>query len=236
MRLIALDTSTAVASVAVLDGDHLTAREGVAGGPGSTDLLGLIEATLATAGLALAAVDGFAVGAGPGSFTGLRIAMATAKGLAFATGKPLHAVSSLAALALDAAPLAGPGALVVPLLDARRDEVYAGFYRLAAAGVVAVADERVIAPADLAAVIATVRGDAPAVALAGDGVPLVSGLGLGDALITARATPSAASVARLAAAGLGVDGMRSGPSYLRKAEVEIRFPDGNPGTRVEPKG
>ena len=75
-------------------------------------------------------LDAVAIGAGPGSFTGLRIGMATAKGIAFAAECPLWAVSSLAALAHAAG--RDPDAIVVAVLDARRGEVYAGAYRATA--------------------------------------------------------------------------------------------------------
>src|SRR5687767_10492794 len=100
MAIVALETSTFTASIALLDGDRLVVRERGPEGVHSRDLLALIDEVLAEAGRPLATIDAIAVGAGPGSFTGLRIAMATAKGIAFATGKPLWSVSSLAALAL----------------------------------------------------------------------------------------------------------------------------------------
>src|SRR5512145_407600 len=87
---------------------------------------------LAANGRALADVEGWAAGIGPGSFTGLRIGLATLKGLAYAQRRPLAGASSLAAMALEAAPSAPTGALLVPLLDAKKGEVYAGFYRAVA--------------------------------------------------------------------------------------------------------
>ncbi|HTM22901.1 MAG TPA: tRNA (adenosine(37)-N6)-threonylcarbamoyltransferase complex dimerization subunit type 1 TsaB, partial [Kofleriaceae bacterium] len=136
MIVLAVDTSTMTTSVAVLDGPHPAAHAAdvhvrAAGRsvarPASDNLLPLIERALADAGLAAAAVDAYAVGAGPGSFTGLRIGMATIKGLAFAAGKPVWAVSSLEALALDAG--AADGTLVAAVVDARRGEVFAGWFR-----------------------------------------------------------------------------------------------------------
>jgi tRNA threonylcarbamoyladenosine biosynthesis protein TsaB len=228
MKLLALETSTLVASVALIDGDRAAVRErGAAEGTHSSDLLALLDAVMAEAGVVLDAVDAVAVGAGPGSFTGLRIGMATAKGLAFAARKPLLAASSLAALALDAAPLAPPGALIVPLIDARRGELFAGFYRADDVAVTAVGDDRVVAPADLAAAIAAVGPGVSPVALCGDGASLVADLGVGQPL-AARLTPSARSIAALAAAGRASDGLHAGPTYLRPAEAELKFPPGAP--------
>jgi len=84
----------------------------------------MIDQALALAGCELAAIEGIMVSAGPGSFTGLRIGLATAKGLAHAQPRRLFAVSTLEALAWQQ-----PEGIVVPLLDARRAQVYAAIYR-----------------------------------------------------------------------------------------------------------
>ena len=205
--LLAIETSSMVASVVV--GDVVVERP--LGGH-HDDVVALIDQALAQAGVALADLEAIAVGAGPGSFTGLRIGMATAKGIAFAAGKPLWTASSLAALALDAAPGAPAGALLVPVVDARRGEVFAGFYRASGDLVVAVAEERVVPRAEIARVAAEIAGGAPV--LLGDGA----------------ATPSARSVARLALAGDRTDELRAGtPVYMRGAAAEVAFPAGNPG-------
>ena len=235
-RLLALETSTMTASLAVQGGARAVAFDHAVGSH-SDDLLALIDRALGEAGLALADLDAVAVGAGPGSFTGLRIGMATAKGLCFAAGRPLWAVSSLAALALDAAHAAGAaagGALLVPVLDARRGEVFAGFFRAEGDRVIALAEEQVVPAAALAARVAEVRGAASlgATLLAGDALA-VHGDALaaaGAPLAGARATPSASSVAHLAIAGERVDALRAGtPVYIRPSEAEVKFPDGNPG-------
>ena len=95
-------------------------------------------------------ISAVAIGAGPGSFTGLRIGMATAKGIAFAAACPLWAVSSLAALAHELLE-AEPQATVLAVLDARKGEAYAGAYRRDADRIVAVGVERVLPPDQLAA-------------------------------------------------------------------------------------
>jgi tRNA threonylcarbamoyladenosine biosynthesis protein TsaB len=243
MIVLAIDTSTLTASCAVVrapDGDAGVTVLAAEDGPTSTHserILPLVARVAAAAGIAPSAFDAFAVGAGPGSFTGLRIGMATAKGLAFASGRPLWVVSSLAALALDLAdaPGSGDAALYVPVLDARRGEIYAGFYRRGGNVVTAVAPERVIPPAELAALIAAtgmadvvIGGDALAVypdALAG----LPSSV---RRVPDGREIPSAVSVARLALAGDRVDGLAHGaPAYIRPSEAEVKYPDGVPGAR-----
>lgn len=123
MISLALDTATLTGSVAVLRDDlalaELSARVRATH---SEQLLVLVEEALARAGVSLDEVERLAVGVGPGSFTGVRIGLATAKGLALSTGAPLVGVSSLAALAASLALHGGP---VLACLDARRDEVYA---------------------------------------------------------------------------------------------------------------
>lgn len=234
MRVLALETATFTASVALVDGATgatLAARELYTASL-SAALLPLAQACLDEAGVRAAQLDAIAVGSGPGSFTGLRIGLATAKGLAFALDRPLWLASSLHALAADA-PGGAPDEVLVAALDARRGELYAGaFVRDAGGALVACGDERVLAPGGVAAWLAQVAPGRPVrivgdalvehgAALAGPGVTLDGG---------ARATPSAASVARLAAAGdrrSHVDG--GAPAYVRRPEVELMYPDGVPG-------
>jgi tRNA threonylcarbamoyladenosine biosynthesis protein TsaB len=234
--VLALDTSTHVASVAVLGPDGAAQVEGRAESR-SDDLVALIDRALAQAGVALADLGAIAVGAGPGSFTGLRIGMATAKGLCLAAGLPLWSASSLAALALDAGevdPLSG--ALVVPVFDARRGEVCAGFFRVAGDRAEPLADERIVEPTLLAGATAEVQAEhgLDRVLLVGDALA-AHGAALaaaGQPLATARVTPSARSVARLALAGPRTDVLRTGtPVYIRPSAAEVAFPNGNPGSR-----
>jgi tRNA threonylcarbamoyladenosine biosynthesis protein TsaB len=247
MIVLAIDTSTLTASCAVVrqDGDVITvlAAEDAATAAHSERILPLVARVAAAAGVAPSGFDAFAVGAGPGSFTGLRIGMATAKGLAFAAGRPLWVVSSLAALALDLAddtePGPGDGALYVPVLDARRGEIYAGFYRRAGSVVTAVAAERVIPPAELLALIAAAGGQANDARIGGDALSIytdeLAALPPSVRPATARAIPSAVSVARLALAGDRSDALAHGaPAYIRPSEAEVKYPDGVPGARRRP--
>ena len=127
-RLLCLDTSTPAARVAVVDGAGVAiARAEATAERHSAHVLKLVDEVLRAVGLRPADLDAIACGAGPGSFTGLRVGLAVAKGLALATGKPLLLVSSLAALATDLAraPAAAGAAFVVPCIDAGKGEVYA---------------------------------------------------------------------------------------------------------------
>ncbi|MFI5306734.1 MAG: tRNA (adenosine(37)-N6)-threonylcarbamoyltransferase complex dimerization subunit type 1 TsaB [Polyangiales bacterium] len=127
MRILAFDTSTAITAVAVIDGDRVLAEDDSAASERHGELLlPRITAVLASAGLALGQLDLVAVGIGPGSFTGLRIGIATAKGLGLATGVRLCGVCSLQALARGAGEHAG---LVLAAADAGKGEVYAAAYR-----------------------------------------------------------------------------------------------------------
>lgn len=143
MRLVALDTATPATTVAVADAARVhEARHDPTPGerPGhATRLLGLLEGAMEAAGVAWGEVERLAVGVGPGSFTGLRIGIATARGLAQSRDLPLAGVSTLEALALGAgerggvAPGAGEGRGAVPpavlaVLDARRGEAFAAAF------------------------------------------------------------------------------------------------------------
>lgn len=129
MNLLALDTSTDYCSAALLAGDTEQVRDCLAGQRQSELLLPMVRELLTQAGMTLNALDGIAFGAGPGSFTGLRIACGAAQGLAFGAGLPVVAISSLLAMA------EGSGAdRVIAALDARMGEIYHAAYQKTAAG------------------------------------------------------------------------------------------------------
>jgi len=151
--LLCLDTATATARIAIVDGAGVAlARAEATAERHSGHVLALCDEALRAAGLAPADLGGLACGAGPGSFTGLRVGLAVVKGLALATGKPLLLVSSLRALALDLARAAAPRAsdlargaaprapgawTAVPCIDAGKGEVYALACAVDASGAVA---------------------------------------------------------------------------------------------------
>lgn len=132
MLILALDTTTRSGSAALVRGDRLLEqREGNPSEPHARRLPGTLIELVEHHGFALTDIDLFAVAAGPGSFTGLRIGIATMQGLAFGTSRPLVGVSALEALACAAAPSRGDGAHTLGVwMDAQRDEVFSAAYRV----------------------------------------------------------------------------------------------------------
>lgn len=130
MKILALDTSTSYAAVAVTVGETIAAESiFLADRCLSARLVPEIERLLSIAGLEIADIDIFAAATGPGSFTGVRAGVATAQGLALATGKPCAGFSALAAIAMN---FSHASHLVCSMLDARKSEVYAGLYNCSA--------------------------------------------------------------------------------------------------------
>lgn len=128
MKILGIDSSSLVASVAVVTDRVVTAEFTVNfKKTHSQTLLPMLDQMLELLGLDLKEIDAIAAAAGPGSFTGLRIGAATAKGLGLALGKPLVEVPTLEALACN---LWGCAGLVCPVMDARRNQVYTGIYRV----------------------------------------------------------------------------------------------------------
>ncbi len=142
--LLGIDTSTATLAVGLSAGRHLVAQVAVA--HGRTHATAIIEAigqVLELGQVQPAALDALVVGRGPGSFTGLRIGLATAKAMALALSRPVVAVSSLACLAW---PAAVEGLEVWALVDARRNQVYGCRYRRSGDGIEPLCQEQVLYP------------------------------------------------------------------------------------------
>lgn len=231
--LLAIETATAAAGVAVLRGDAvLAARRLPEGRQVSETLLPALLAALEDAGVALAALDGFAVSIGPGSFTGLRVGVSTAKGLAFGSAQRIVPVPTLAALALSADAGDAP---VAALLDARRGEVYAAIHEGAPTEPPRFGP-CVAAPASLANRLAEIAGTRICVAI-GDGVATAAEAlraRIGERVLLRPVAPDAAAVGRLGqrlwAATGGLSPEHLVPLYVRRAEAEVR----RTGERFEP--
>jgi tRNA threonylcarbamoyladenosine biosynthesis protein TsaB len=221
-RVLALDTSTLTAGVAASDGEKVLAEGRRRVTTHSEALLALIDEVMTSAGLTARDLDGIVCGAGPGSFTGLRIGMATAKGLCWALGKPLVLVSSLQALAARAP----EGSRVCAVIDAYKCEVYAGRFLIEGGVPRPISDEMAIAPAELAKLLAP---DAP-LTLVGDGAlryreQLIVGT---VTLLDEDGSPRPSDLARLGhlrlAAGEAADLAAAAPRYIRPSEAELNRP------------
>ena len=205
-----------------------------------------LEAVCAQSGKRLDEVSAMAVGTGPGSFTGLRIGIAAAKGLCYARRWPLAGASSLHALALAAAPHARAGQLIISTAEARRGELYAASWRSTSEH-----QYNDVITVHAVAAEAVYRAEAFAALLRGlEEVPLVVGPGAAacaDQLsaagvdLTALAppdaprTPSAAAIARLCAPALrgasfdAVALFALAPNYFKPSEAEIALSEGRVG-------
>lgn len=132
MRLLALDTATEACTVALLTEHGLISKSVEIGRGHAQEILGMVDRILAEGGATLASLSGIVAGIGPGSFTGVRVSVAVAQGLAFGAGLPVIPIGSLEALAIEAI---GRGAeRVLACLDARMGEVYWGCFAAEATG------------------------------------------------------------------------------------------------------
>lgn len=167
MRILALDSSGLVASVAVVEDGTLLAEYTVNyKKTHSQTLLPMLDTIAGMIELDLQSIDAIAVASGPGSFTGLRIGSATAKGLGLALDKPLIAVPTVDALAFN---LYNTDKLICPIMDARRNQVYTGVYRFENQTLQAVKEQTAI---DIEEIITYLNGMKQEVIFLGDGVPV----------------------------------------------------------------
>jgi len=234
MHILGIETATASQSVALLDDQQVLAEAAWSGaGSRGGKLLPMIDSVLRKAGVAPSAIEAIAVSVGPGSFTGVRVGLATAKGMILGTQALLIGVSTLEALA------AGYGlqtAIVCALLDAGRGEVYAGLYQYTGTELRQLCPEAVLSPEAIALqALALMDGE---IHLIGDGVARyrerLEVAFQGRARVTdegCKAVPMAALVARLAFGQLPKAGGTSRdrevvPVYLRRAEAETNWEKG----------
>jgi tRNA threonylcarbamoyladenosine biosynthesis protein TsaB len=216
-NLLALDTSTENCSAALLLGDRLLVRSEWAPRRHAERILPMIESLLDEAGITRRALDAVAVGRGPGAFTGVRLAISVAQGIALALDLPVLPVSSLAALAQEAP--AEEQESILAVIDARMGEIYAGAFRRDTHGWVEPIDSEWVGPAH--------RLVLPE---AGSWLVVGSGWATYPEALTARLPapprfadghrfPQAGAVARLAApmfaAGRGLAPEHALPVYLR---------------------
>jgi tRNA threonylcarbamoyladenosine biosynthesis protein TsaB len=222
MKLLTIDTSTTACSVALTRDGALVSEYLVCQGKTlSSRLIDAVDLLLREAGLTPIELDGFGVALGPGSFTGLRVGIATVKGLALATGKPVAGFSSLAMLAMNLPWATYP---VCPMYDARKKEVYAGLYECRDA-------PRPLSPDCVLPPEAFLDRITGPVIFVGEGAVRYRDViinRLGDRALLAPATadfPRASAGAVLAAAAFGRGDTVSPelllPVYIRPSEAEI---------------
>jgi len=220
MKLLAIDTATERCSVALLVEDRVIER-GTETPRGHADLvLPMVNEVLAEAGLTLQQLDGLAYGRGPGAFTGVRIAVGVAQGLAYGAQLATVGISDLAAVAQQ---FAAQGARILVCMDARMNEVYWCRFEGTADGLVRpTATERVDRPDAVEAGDATV--------FVGTGFSAYPQLAAGRAGNAVHTTvlPHAREIARLAAielhAGRGEPPERAQPVYLRDQVATVKRP------------
>ena len=225
--ILAFDTATSCARVAVLSpaGQSLAAAEKLASRH-SSNLLRLCDEVLRAAGVTVADLSAIVCGAGPGSFTGLRVGLAVAKGLALADQTPLVLVSSLDALAADLAAVSH-AALVFPCIDAGKGQVYGRLYRAAGEAPTPIgSDELMLSPEDLCRLVQE-RAAGTTVLAGGNGADRyleVFRAHLGEKAVQPQfAGPSALAVGHLALARLARgeqdDLENSVPRYGRPPDI-----------------
>lgn len=229
MKILAIDTSGLVASVALVKDDVLQAEYIMNDKKThSQTLLPMLEELKEMLGLELDTVDAIAIAAGPGSFTGLRIGSATAKGLGLALDRPLVEVPTLEALAYN---LYGTDKLVCPMMDARRSQVYTGLYEYRRQGegyeLYPLREQCVV---EVAQIVDTCNHLGREVIFLGDGVPVYETQIRERTTVPYSFAPAhvnrqrAGSVAALgavyAARGRVISADLHQPIYLRKSQAE----------------
>ena len=226
MKIIAIDSSGLVATVAIAEDDTLVAEYTVNyKKTHSQTLLPMLDEIKKMTLLDLDSVDAIAIAAGPGSFTGLRIGSATAKGLGLALDKPLIEVPTVDALAMN---LWGTKDVICPIMDARRDQVYTGFYEFGVNDELSVIREQFAE--DIGVVTGMLNDIGRPVVFLGDGVPVYKDEIAKICKVPFRFAPThmsrqrAGALAYLAAKyyskGLTVSARDHKPEYLRVSQAE----------------
>ncbi|MBQ8304841.1 MAG: tRNA (adenosine(37)-N6)-threonylcarbamoyltransferase complex dimerization subunit type 1 TsaB [Blautia sp.] len=225
MKILAMDSSGTVATAAIVEDDSLLAEYTVNyKKTHSQTLLPMIDEIVRMTELDLATIDAIAVASGPGSFTGLRIGSATAKGLGLALDKPIVEVPTVDALACNLYDTPG---LICPIMDARRNQVYTGVYRFENHSLVTIRESFA---ESIEALCGLLNEFGEPVTFLGDGVPV-----FGDRIVGMLQVPCSfapAHLARQRAGAVGTLGLRMykegrfctaaehRPDYLRPSQAE----------------
>ena len=224
MIILGFESTAKVASVALLDGDRTLAVYSIDNGLTQSELLlPMAESALKSLKLNFDDVDLFAAAVGPGSFTGVRIGVSIVKGLVFGKNKKTVAVSTLEALTEN---LSGLSGIIVPVMDARRNQVYTALFRSTENGATRISEDAAISIDELSSILEEYKNED--IYLVGDGYDLVYKSLNGK--IPLKTTPrelrlqNAASVCRVAKRlfenGETVSDIELCPVYLRLAQAE----------------
>lgn len=225
MKLLGLDSSGLVASVAVVEDDNLLGEYTVNyKKTHSQTLLPMLDEVAKMIELDLETIDAIAIAGGPGSFTGLRIGSATAKGLGLALEKPIVNVPTVEGLAYN---LAGSSEVVCPLMDARRNQTYTGLYQFHGDEMETVKEQCAVGIDEIVDAINTIGKD---VVFLGDGVPVFRDYIAANCTVSYRFAPAHLNKQRAGAvAVLGMKYFSEGryetaeahkPEYLRLSQAE----------------
>ncbi|MDS1029204.1 tRNA (adenosine(37)-N6)-threonylcarbamoyltransferase complex dimerization subunit type 1 TsaB [Bacillota bacterium LX-D] len=232
MRVLGLDSATNVGSVALVEEGRLLAEVTFNIKKNHSErLMPMLAWMLEEAQLSLKDLDGFAVAAGPGSFTGLRIGLATMKALAYVEQKPLLAISTLDGLAAN---LGNQEGLICPILNAGKNEVYTALYRWESDDLQRISEYLAISPEGLLSILQKKQEQ---VTFLGDGVPIYGNF-LQEKYPQARFTAATNSLCRASQiADLGLKKLQAGeiadtftlePIYIRASEAEVNWKKKNP--------
>ena len=224
MRILAFETSAKAASVALLEGDRLLGESYQNTGlTHSQTLLAMAQELIVTCGLTPEQIEAVAVAAGPGSFTGVRIGVAAAKGYAWGAELPCYGVSTLEAMALQLGIWEG---YVVCTMDARRSQVYTATFLAEEGKLTRITEDRAISLEELGAELKDVRQN---IYLVGDGSILTYNrlLDVAPRLVLPpehrmhqRATGVGLAAAAMIEAGISGDAGSLQPNYLRLSQAE----------------
>lgn len=227
--VLGCDTSSPVQSLALLKDGVPLAQQSISGPANhSVSLLTSIDVMLTQQRLSAQDVGLFCAGLGPGSFTALRVGLATLKGLCLGANAPIVGISSLAAQAWRVA-AAQPGVVVWSGIDARREEVYAGAYKVEEDGtLITVVADAAYAPAVLAQTLKDASADAPLVWIGHktQTYPALSDLGANvHSMPVVLTGPQALAIAHVGLAYFikegGMDCASLEPNYIRPSDAEI---------------
>ncbi|MDO4188204.1 MAG: tRNA (adenosine(37)-N6)-threonylcarbamoyltransferase complex dimerization subunit type 1 TsaB [Lachnospiraceae bacterium] len=209
MKILSIDSSGLVATVAVLEDDELIAEYTVNyKKTHSETLLPMLDEIKSMIDLDMSTVEAIAVAKGPGSFTGLRIGSATVKGLAYALNIPVVAVPTVDAMSMN---LWGSDKLICPIMDARRNQVYTGLYEFEDGNYKVVMEQDALAVEDLCEKLNEIGRE---VILLGDGVPVYRGQI--DSLLKVKHSYAPANLNRQKASSLGVLAYK----YIKEGKLE----------------